>query len=76
MAVVALQSTYVWIGFSAEADLVITNVQIIDCTEELKIITDEEIENLCKVIRRSGGINTNTNVANLGVQVSLRAEKS
>ena len=44
--------------------------------EELDIITDGEIENLCKVIRRTCGINPITNVANLGIQVSLRAENN
>ena len=74
MAVVALQSTHVWIVFSAEAALVITDVQGIDCMEELKNITDGGIKNLCKVIKRPGGINTITNVDNLGIQVSLRTK--
>ena len=46
MAAVALHSAYVRIRFSAESDLVITDAQVIDFTEELDIITDEEIENL------------------------------
>ena len=62
------------IGFSAEAELLITDAQGIDCNEELNILSDEEIKNLCKVIKRTGGINPITNVANLGLQVSLRAE--
>ena len=65
MAGVALRSAYVRIGFSAEAALVITDTQGIDCMEEIEIITDGEIKNLCKVIRRPGGINPITNVANL-----------
>ena len=44
--------------------------------EELKILTDGEIKNLCKVTRRPGGINPITNVSNLGIQVSLRAENN
>ena len=54
MAGVALQSTYAWIGFSTEAALVITDAQGIDCMEEIDILTDEEINNLCKVIRIPG----------------------
>ena len=46
MAGVALLSAYGQIGFSADADLVITDAQGIDCTEELEILTDGEIENL------------------------------
>ena len=60
------------IEFSAESSLMITDAQVIDCMEDLKILTDGEIENLYKVIRRYGGINPITNVANLGLQVSLR----
>ena len=67
MSGVALRSAYVRIGFYAEAALVITYAQGIDCTEELEILTDGEIENLCKVIRRPGGINPITRVAKLGL---------
>ena len=66
IAVVALQSVYVQIGFSAEAALVITYAQSIYCMEELEILTDGETENMCKVIRRPSGINPITNVDNLG----------
>ena len=45
MAGVALQIAYVRIGVSTESDLVITDAQVIDFTEELDIITDEEIDN-------------------------------
>ena len=61
---------------SAEYDLVITDLHDIDCMEDIEILTDGEIKNLCKVIRRPGGINTITNVANLEIQVSLRADKN
>ena len=44
--------------------------------EELDILTDGDINNLCKVIRRPGGINPITNVANIGIQVSLRAKNN
>ena len=52
---------------SSEATLVITDAQGIDCMEELEIITDGEIKNICKFSRRPGGINTITNIANLGI---------
>ena len=76
MSGVALWSAYGRIGFFAESGLVITDAQVVDCMGELKILTDGEIENLCKVIRRPGGINPITYVANLGLQVFLRAEKN
>ena len=56
MEVVALRIAYVGIGFFDEAALVITDKHIIDCMEELDILTDGEIKNICKVVRRPGGI--------------------
>ena len=76
MSGVTLRSAYVRIGFSAESALVITDAKVIDCTEDIKIITDGEIDNICKVIRRPGGINTITNFYNLEKQVSLRAKNN
>ena len=76
MVGVALRRAYVRIGFSTESALVITDAQGIDCMEELEILTDGEIDNMCKVTRRPVGINNITNVANLGLQVSLRAENN
>ena len=43
-----IRSAYARIGFSAEAALVITDAQGIYCMEELEILTDGEIKNLCK----------------------------
>ena len=57
----------------SEAALVITDAQRIDCMEELEIITDEEIKNICNVISTLGGINPITNISDLRIQVSLRA---
>ena len=76
MTGVELRSAYVRIGFSAEATLVVTDAQGIDCTEGIEIITDGDIENICKVIRRSSGINPIKNVSNLGFQVSLSDENN
>ena len=76
MAGVALHSSYAQIGFSAEAALVIPDAQVIYCMEEIDIIIDGDIDNLCKVIRRPGGVNPINNVANLGSQVSLRDENN
>ena len=71
-----LRNAYVRILFSAEAGLMITDSQGIDCMEELEIINDGEINNMCKVIRRPGEINPITKVANLGLQVFLRAKNN
>ena len=76
MAGVALQSSYMRIGFSARASLVITDAQGIGCMEEIEILTDGEINNLCKVIRIPGGINPIINFSDLGIQLSLRAKNN
>ena len=44
--------------------------------KELDNITDGGIKNLCKAIRRPCGINPIKNVANLGIQFSLRSENN
>ena len=75
MVGVALRIAYGRIGFSTEDDLVITDTQGIDSMEVLEILTDGDIKNLCKVIRRPSVINIINNVANLGLQVSLRDKK-
>ena len=64
------------IGFSAEAALVITDSQGIYCIEEINILADGEIKNICNVIRRPGGVSPITNVANLGIQVFSRAKNN
>ena len=64
------------IGFSAEDALVITYEQGIYFMEELKSLTDGEIDNIRKFIMRPGGINPITNVDKLGMQVSLRSENN
>ena len=61
---------------SAEASLVITDAQGIDCMKEIEILTDGEIDDLCDVIRRLCGINLIANFANLVLQVSLRSENN
>ena len=76
MEVVVLRSAYVRIGSSAEAALVITVSQGINCMEELKILIDRDIENLCKFISWPGGTNPIDNITNLGIQVSLRAKNN
>ena len=63
MTGVALRSAYVRLGFSAETALVITDAHGIYCMDELEIFTDGEIDNLCKVIKRPGGINPIINIS-------------
>ena len=72
------------IGFSAVARNYIVNDQGIDAVEEFRILSDEEVENLCKNVRRPGGTIPNPNngqgqpenIPNPGIPVSMRAESN
>jgi hypothetical protein len=68
------------IGFSVPAAQALVDEQGMNELEEIRLLTDDEVENLCKVIRRPGGTipnpagGNNPPIPAPGVQVSLRAE--
>ena len=64
-----MHAVLVRLGFSAQAATDIIGEQGIDTLEELRVLDDKEVESLCKVVRKPGGI---SNAA--GTAVSLRAE--
>ena len=78
----AIRQLYIRLGFSEPAARSIVEDQGIDSLDQIKILKDSEIENLCKVIRRPGGQVANPNAAvggnvfNPGIQVSLRTENN
>ena len=81
--VVALCAALTRLSFSAKTAGFITEDQGIDTLDELKVLTNDEIESLCKVVWRSGGTVPNPNdgdpgqpatLSNPGEQVPLRAE--
>ena len=76
----AIRSVYTRCGFSKAATAAIVNKQGIDTLEEIRFLKDSEIDSLCKVVRRPGGAIAGAGVgqvvANPGIPVSLRAEKS
>jgi hypothetical protein len=51
----AMRTMFVRIGFTNVAAQVIVDEQGMDTLDEIQLLTDDEIENLCKVIRRPGG---------------------
>ena len=83
---IAMRNAYQRLGFTAAAATLITDVQGIDELPELRILTDTEVESLCKVLRRPGGLIANNQAAiaaggdaqivNPGTAVSLRAENN
>ena len=76
----AIGSVYTRYGFSEAAAAAIVNEQGIGTLEEIRFLKYTEIESLCKVVRRPGGAIAGAGVgqvvANPGIPVSLRAEKS
>ena len=67
------------IGLSAAASQVIVDEQGLDSLNEIRLLTDDEIESLCKVVRRPGGTIPGPNVGdapvnNPGTPINLRAE--
>ena len=65
--------------FSNEAANALTDEQGLDSLEELGLMKDDDVANVCKTLRRPGGTTTNDNgdvIANPGHNVSLKAEKN
>jgi hypothetical protein len=66
------------IGFSEAAAQALVEDQDMNELKEIKLLSDDEVESLCKVIRRPGGTVPNpaggVPIANPGVQVNQRAE--
>jgi hypothetical protein len=78
-----MRTAFTRIGFSNEAAAAIVNREGIDDPEELALLTDTDVINLCKVVRRPGGTLPNpqagnagepATLPNYGIAVSLRAE--
>ena len=73
-----IQAALQRLGFSIDASISITEDQGLDSLEELAYMTDDKVENLCKVLRRPGGTIPNPAGGNPlphpGHPVSQRAE--
>ena len=79
----AMRTAFGHLGFSAAAVAAIVNEQAIDSVKELRLLSDKEVENLCKVVRHPGGTIPNPNAGqagapgtlpNPGIPIALRAE--
>ena len=82
---VAIRAALQRMGCTQAAALLLTDNQEMDELAEFALLKDDEVENLCKVIRRPGGTMPNPNAAvdgqpaqipNPGSAVSLRAENN
>jgi ribosomal protein S13 len=54
-AIAAMRTMFTRIGFTAATAQAIVEDQGLDNLAEVKLLTDDEIESLCKVLRRPGG---------------------
>ena len=81
MAIPVMRVAMVRIGFSEQAAQALVEEQGIATLDEIRLLSDNEIESLCKVIRRPGGrlppaagaAAGAAQIPNPGVQVNLRA---
>ena len=64
--VVALRAALTCLGFSAKAAVFIAANQGMDTLDELKVLTNDEIESLCKVVWLPGGTVPNPNAGDPG----------
>jgi hypothetical protein len=71
MDAAAMRMTFTHLGCSLVASRAIVDEQGINSINELKILTDTEIENLCKVVHHPGGQVANPNAAKAGQQSQL-----
>ena len=78
----AVRNMYTRMGFSQAAATEICNEQGYDSLDELKLLSDSDVVELCKVVRRPGGqipdpvAGPPNMMANPGIPISLRAEKN
>ena len=80
MDIPVMRAAMVRIGFSEQAAQALVEDQGLSTLEEIKLLSDDEIESLCKVIHRPGGMIPQPGGAagaaaihNPGVPVNLRA---
>jgi hypothetical protein len=82
-ALVAFRNALQTLGLSAPAATYITGTEDIDSLDELEILDDTDIHNLCETVRNPGGLVPNPNagaggataqIHNPGIPISTRAE--
>ena len=64
--VVTLRAALTRLGFSAKVGGFITKDQELDTLDDLKVLNNDEIKSLCKVVRRPGGTVPNPNAGDPG----------
>jgi len=70
--IVALRTAYVRLGFSNEAVESLVTREAIDSLAELTRLKDQDVSDLCSVIRKPGGMIPNPDAGNAGQPATIR----
>ena len=73
---VQLRNALQGLGFTPDAATYIVDTQGYDTAADFAYLTNEQVENVCKVTRRPGGTGANGQGVNPGTPVSVKAENN
>ena len=69
------QNMYLWLRFSPEATRLLVREQGLDSPERLRVLTDKNVNDICNVMRKSGGKNADR-MPIMRQQVSVIAQEN
>ena len=70
-----LQGMYIRLGFSPNAAKLLIREQGLDSPDRLRVLTDENVDDICNVMRKPGSKNVD-GTPNRGQQVSVIAQEN
>ena len=70
-----LQDMYIWLEFNPEATKLLIREQGLDSSERPRVLMDKNIDDICNVVRKSGGKNA-SRMPKSGQQVSVIAQEN
>ena len=70
-----LQDIYFWLRFSSEAASLLVREHRLESPESLKVLTDENVDDICNVMRRPGGKNAD-DMHDRGQQISVIVQET
>jgi len=73
---VQIQDALIRMGFDQDAAVYMTDVQGLDALDEYRSMTDDEALNICRVLRKPGGMTGQPPVQHPGFAVSTRVERN
>ena len=70
-----LQDMYLWLGYSPEAARLLIREQGLDSPGRLRVLTDENVNEICNAVRKPGGNNAYETMVR-GQKVSVTAQEN